>query len=131
MAKCKYDPETFPILVLGWARKGITEKQMAKNLGVSKPTFENYKKKYPNFLNSLQRGKKPLINELENALYKAGKGFTGPDDKYYPPSVAALRLALINLSPKDWRDKQTQEVTGPDEGPITVKVLRGASMDEL
>lgn len=35
------------ILVEGWARNGLSEEQIAKNLGVAYSTFRDYKRKHP------------------------------------------------------------------------------------
>ena len=43
MAKSKYQKD-FPKEVKRMAEKGMTEKQIAKCLGISKTTFEDYKK---------------------------------------------------------------------------------------
>ena len=118
MAKSKYDPETFPMKVKSWAKEGITEKVMAENLGVSKTTFEDYKNKYPDFLNALKEGKKPLVIEIENALYTSAKGHTGPDGKYYRPNPTSCIFALKNICKDKWRDKQELEHSGGVEVTI-------------
>jgi transcriptional regulator with XRE-family HTH domain len=112
MAKCKYDPDTFPMQAKAWAKEGLTEKQIAENLGVSVATFETYKIKHPEFLEALKEGKKPLIIEIENALYVSAKGHIGPDDKYYPPNPTACIFALKNIAKDKWRDKHDIEHSG-------------------
>lgn len=51
MAKSKYDTHVEPRLieVEGWARDGLTDKQIAKNLGIAYSTFREYVKSYPHF----------------------------------------------------------------------------------
>lgn len=75
MAKSKYDKNTFPILAEGWAREGLIDKQIAKNLGVSVSTFNTYKIKHPEFMDSLKKGKGPVDFEVENALLKRALGY--------------------------------------------------------
>jgi hypothetical protein len=118
MAKLKYDPETFPMKARAWAKEGLTEKAIANNLGVSVATFETYKNKYPEFLEALKEGKKPLIIEIENALYTSAKGHIGPDDKYYPPNPTSCIFALKNIAKDKWRDKQEIEHNGGIEVTI-------------
>ena len=118
MAKLKYDPETFPMKARAWAKEGLTEKQIAHNLGVSVPTFETYKNNYPQFLEALKEGKNPLIIEIENALYTSAKGHIGPDDKYYPPNPTSCIFALKNIAKDKWRDKQEIEHNGGIEVTI-------------
>ena len=75
MARSKYDPKTFPILVEGYAREGMVEADMAKKLGITKSTFEVYKKKYQDFSDSLKRGKGPVDFKVENSLLKRALGY--------------------------------------------------------
>jgi hypothetical protein len=76
MAKSKWDNvKEKLILVEGWARDGLTELQIAKNLGISKATFEKYKKEHSDFLYSLKRGKEIVDFEVENALLKRALGY--------------------------------------------------------
>lgn len=124
MAKLKYDPETFPLLVEGWAREGLTEVQIAKNLRISVETFERYKKVYPLFYEALKRGKAPVDIEVENALLKRALGYDAvektTEDKilngavvktertvvrHIPPSEIAIFFWLKNRKPAKWRDK--------------------------
>jgi hypothetical protein len=74
MAKLKYD-DTFPLRAEDMARKGLIDKQIAKNLGISEATLYDYQKKYPEFLKALKRGKAPVDVEVENALLKRALGF--------------------------------------------------------
>ncbi|WP_368489304.1 transposase [Clostridium sp. BJN0013] len=76
MAKTKWDTvKDKLILVEGWARDGLTEGQIAKNLGISESTLNGYKKKYPEFLQSLKKGKEVIDFEVENALLKRALGY--------------------------------------------------------
>lgn len=60
LAKSKWETHVKDKLALveGWARDGLTDEQIAKNLGISKDTFYQYKSKYPDFSDSLKKGKK-------------------------------------------------------------------------
>ena len=44
-------------------------------MGISVETFYKYVKKYPDFSDSLKRGKAPVDIEVENALLKRARGF--------------------------------------------------------
>lgn len=48
MSRSKWDSHVKEKLVLieGWARNGLTDEQIAKNLGIAYSTFREYKKKY-------------------------------------------------------------------------------------
>lgn len=76
MAKSKWDTvKDKLILVEGWARDGLTELQIAHNLGISKATMEKYKKEHSDFLYSLKKGKEVVDFEVENALLKRALGY--------------------------------------------------------
>ena len=51
-------------LIEKWARDGLREDQITKNLGISVTTLEVYKKSYPELVKSLNIGKESLITEL-------------------------------------------------------------------
>jgi len=116
--KSKYNPDTFPKQVLRFATEGLTEPQMAHNLGVSLATFSTYKNKFPDFLEALKEGKKPADFEIENALHKRAHGFVGPDGKYYPPDTTACIYWLGNRKRDKWKNVNRTEHTGRDGEPL-------------
>lgn len=60
MAKCKWNQVKSKLhIVEKWARDGLREDQICKNLGISVTTLEVYKKQYPEVVKALKRGKKP------------------------------------------------------------------------
>lgn len=122
MAKSKWgDVKSKLILVEGWARDGLTDEQIAKNLGISKDTFYRYKKEHPDFSDSIKKGKEIVDYEVENALLKTALGFehTYKDQKvtkdgdvidyehteYIAPSNTAQIFWLKNRKPKQWRER--------------------------
>ena len=102
MAKSKWDDiKEKLVLVEGWARDGLTELQIAKNLGISKTTLENYKREHVDFLTALKRGKEVVDYEVENALLK--KALMG--------DTTAMIFWLKNRRPDKWKDrKEHQEI---------------------
>lgn len=123
MAKGKYPTHVLPklILVEAWARDGLTLDQIARNLGISKQTLNEYRKEYPDFSDALKRGREVIDVMVENALLKAAMGYEYEEDavtqkgvairlnKVAHPNVTALIFWLKNRRPGQWRDKQ--EVT--------------------
>lgn len=61
-------------LVEGWARDGLSDEQIAKNMGVSTTTLYDWKKRHPEFLKAFKKGKQVVNVELENALFKKAVG---------------------------------------------------------
>lgn len=73
MAKGKYEEWLTAkglILLEGWSRDGLTDDQIAKNIGISRSTLNDWKKKYPDISDSLKKGKEVVDYEVENALLK-------------------------------------------------------------
>ena len=129
--KNKYETHVKPHLqeITKWY-ESLTEAQIAKKLGISVASFENYKLKYPELVASLQSGKEILIEELKDSLKKKAKGFHYKEtkktirdvngqrtqvieeyDRYSPPDTGAIHLLLKNLD-ETWRndDKATMDL---------------------
>ena len=104
MAKTTYKDweEKEKILLLqGWARNGLTNEQIASNMGIAVSTLWEWRKKSPKISSALKIGKDEADIQVENALYKeALKGNT-----------TAIIFWLKNRKPKEWRDKIQQEIT--------------------
>lgn len=97
--------------IQGWARDGLIEKQIYKNMGIGKSTFYKWKNENVEFAELLKESKETADREVENALFKSATGFIGPDDKYYPPNTTAQIFWLKNRKQDDWRDKREQDVS--------------------
>lgn len=79
MVRKKYEEWLEPdglIKLQGWARSGLTDEQICKNMGIASKTFYTWKKKYPQFEQSLKRGKEIIDFQVENALFKRAIGYT-------------------------------------------------------
>jgi hypothetical protein len=78
MAVGKYDTHVRPKLLLieAWARDGLTDEDIAKNLKISESSFYLYKSEHSEFSDSLKRGKEEVDITVENALYKRALGYT-------------------------------------------------------
>lgn len=96
--------------IRGWCLDGLIDKQIYKNMGISRTTFYKWKSENSEFADLLKRGKEIADREMENALFKSATGFIGPDDKYYPPNTTAQIFWLKNRKQDDWRDKREQDV---------------------
>lgn len=97
--------------IRGWCLDGLIDKQIYKNMGISRTTFYKWKSENSEFADLLKRGKEIADREVENALFKSATGFIGPDDKYYPPNTIAQIFWLKNRKKDDWKDKREQDVS--------------------
>ncbi len=87
------------LLLEGWARDGLTDEQIAKNIGITLSTFYEWKKKYSDFSESLKKGKEVVDYEVENALLSSA----------LEGNTTAQIFWLKNRRPDKWRDKQKEE----------------------
>lgn len=125
------------IIIEGWAKDGLTDEQIAKNMGISLSTLYEWKKKYLEFSESLKKGKEVVDREVENALLQKALGIKetvtraiklkeviydngkrvketerieyADEEVYVQPDTTAQIFWLKNRKPTVWRDKQ--EVT--------------------
>ena len=61
--------------IQGWARDGLTNDQIAHNIGVSGRSFAEWISRFPSISSALKKGKAPVDIEVENALLKRALGY--------------------------------------------------------
>lgn len=158
MAKGRYQEwltEEGLLQLESWARNGLTDVQIASNMGITRSTLNEWKKKYPDISDTLKRGKEVVDIQVENALLKRALGYSYDEvtrervidhdpstgnivgahmeitkivKKEVQGDTTAQIFWLKNRRPEDWRDKRDVEV----EGEINANnPFRGLSTDEL
>ena len=153
MAKGKYQEwltEEGLLQLEAWARDGLTDEQIAANMGVNVATLYRYKQSYCEICNALKRGKEVVDIQVENALLKRALGYTykevtrekvfNPETGQYElmptkevtkevvPDTTAQIFWLKNRRPEQWRDKRDVSVEGELN---TNNPFAGLSTDEL
>ena len=105
------------ILIQGMARDGLTQQQIADNLGINVDTLIEYKKKYTDFSEALKKGKEVIDIEVENALLKRALGYKYDEVTYengvetkrvtkeVQPDTTAQIFWLKNRKPNNWKDR--------------------------
>ena len=109
------------ILLEGWAKSGLTDEQIAKNIGINRTTLYDWKKKETNIADALKKGKEVIDFEVENALLKKALGYTITlkeerldkdgcvhtleKDVHIPPDTTAQIFWLKNRKPNNWKDR--------------------------
>ena len=105
------------ILLEGWARDGLTDEQIAKNIGIATSTFYEWKKKEIEFSEALKKGKEVIDFEVENALLKRALGYEYEEETYeygiltkkvkkqVAPDTTAQIFWLKNRKPNNWKDR--------------------------
>ena len=77
-AKSKYETCVLPHLdeINKKVREGVTESEIAKALGISVATLNNYKKQHPELVEALNKNKgADILQDLVNAGIEAAKGY--------------------------------------------------------
>lgn len=113
MAKGKYHKWLEPsglTLITGWARSGLTDEQIASNMGITTKTLYEWKKTYSDICEALKKGKEVADFEVENALYQ--KALMG--------DTTAIIFWLKNRKPEVWRDKQ--DINANVDSTINIRV---------
>ncbi|OES45244.1 hypothetical protein [Domibacillus iocasae] len=85
MAKGKFEQWLTPeglLQIEGWARDGLTDEQIAHNMGIKRQTLYDWKKKYPDISDALKRGKEIVDRQVENALLKRALGYQFEEETY-------------------------------------------------
>ncbi|MFR2529337.1 MAG: hypothetical protein ACLS9F_16955 [Clostridium paraputrificum] len=119
-----------------WASMGLSESQIAYNLGISRSSLENYKKQNLDIVDSLKRGKSRASFKVENALYKKATGYviketvpckvketyyddngnkcmkedivTVETEKEVPADIQAIKFWLINKEKGRWKENPSK-----------------------
>lgn len=95
------EPEGLTLLE-GWARDGLTDEQIAHNIGITAKTLYEWKNKFCKIREALKSGKEVVDYQVENALLN--KALAG--------DTTAQIFWLKNRRPDKWRDKPP-EANGP------------------
>lgn len=128
--------------IAGWARDGLTNEQIAENMGIGLSTLYEWQKRYPEFSDALKTSKEVVDLHVENALLKRALGYEYVERTYEPdketgemritkritkqvvPDTTAQIFWLKNRKPEDWRDKQQIEHSGEVNIAQTLKAAQ-------
>lgn len=134
------------IKVQGWARDGLSNEQIAHNMGITVKTLYEWQNKYGEFCEALKKGKEVVDREVENALLKRALGYEytevteepikDPDSgkltmmttkrvtKQIAPDTTAQIFWLKNRKPDEFRDKRDVELSGNVDFSQTISKAR-------
>lgn len=107
-----------------WASDGLTNEDIAHNMGITRQTLNNWCKKYTSIFDALKKGREPVVRRLENSLIKKAQGFeyeeittemwvdddgqkrqkVSKHKKYSAPDTSALIFLLKNYKPNKYRN---------------------------
>lgn len=139
-----YRADYHPELAYKLALLGQTNAEMATVFEVDERTIKAWLEKYPEFKEEVLAGRELADADIAKALYRRAKGYSHkavkimqfqgsvirePYVEHYPPDTSAAALWLTNRQGKKWKNKQSNEVGGPDGEPLTVNVVRRVIVD--
>lgn len=123
-------------------KEGKTDSQVAKSVEVCEATINNWKKKYPEFLESIKEAKLTPDEEVERSLFKNALGYdyreqkamTVSQGKGLPSEIEIVTVTqhkaadtkaqiywLQNRQPQKWRNLKSVEHSGKDGGVISIE----------
>lgn len=133
--------------VQGWARDGLSNEQIAHNIGITAKTLCEWQNRFSEFRNAIKKGKEVVDREVENALLKRALGYeydevtqepvtdkdTGITEmrvtkrvtKQIVPDVTAQIFWLKNRKPDEFRDKRDVELSGHVDLGSIIEKARG------
>lgn len=131
------------VLVEGWARDGLIDEQIAKNMNVAYSTFREWKKKFPTLSAALKQGKEVSDRQVENALFKTATGYYYQEEtvtnageivtikKYSKPNTTAQIFWLKNRK-TEWTDRVdiNAQIESKPKFDDIVNQLGGSGLDE-
>lgn len=138
MAKGKYAEWLHPDKLLqltGWARDGLTDVQIAHNMGINVATLYRWKSDHGAIREAIKEGKKPVDLMVENAMLKHALGYSYDEvttevykrdgktethrkvtTKHVPPNTASGIYWLNNRCRDKWRQRPDRaEQAEPDD----------------
>lgn len=116
------------LMIESWARDGLTDEQIASNIGIAPGTLYEWMKKFPEIREAIKKGKRPVDIEVENALLKRALGYEYEEVKtlieevdgkkkkkiektvkHVPADVSAIIFWLRNRKGLIWRNRDAVE----------------------
>ena len=139
------ESEEHQAVLSAWARAGMTDEEIAKQIGISRSTLAEWKKKYAPINAALATGKDFADRLIENSLYKKAIGFYAREPKtfkvktveydeatgrkikefeelktaeevhYFEPDIKAIIFWLKNRKPDIWKEKVAEAMADDEE----------------
>ena len=123
------------LLIKGWARDGLSDKEIADKMHTTSSTFYEWKKKFPEFSEALKNGREPVDVILEDTAFERATQWktvkeitkelkfdresgetrlmvTKEVEKKVPPDSTLLIFLMKNRMKDKYGDKQHVEISG-------------------
>jgi hypothetical protein len=96
----------------GWKRDGLTDEQIAHNMGIGMTTFYRWQTEHGEFREALKKGREVADYEVVNALFKRATGYE------YNKKISEIHYRTIKGKRVETSriDRVTIEQVAPDTG---------------
>ena len=98
------------VLLQGWKRNGLTDEQIAQNIGIRRETLYAWKKRFPNIHHALKRGREQSNYIIESKLFQT--------------ALSGNTTAMIFWLKNNWRDKYNDSELSPEERKLAVARMK-------
>jgi len=137
-----YDPD-FCEIAKAMCEAGATVYDLSVRFKVTRQTIYNWQATYPDFFDACSNGKDKPDERVKRSLYERAVGYSYNATKimqfqgtplvvdyveHVPPDPGAAMKWLSNRRPKEWRETQRHEVSGPDGSPIEIQDKSGMDL---
>lgn len=125
-----------------WARDGLTDEEISKNIGISRSTLSEWKNRFSDISDALKKGKEIVDIHVENSLLKRALGYDYIEvtkelvngqmvavkevTKHIMPDVTAMIFWLKNRNPEKWRDVNKINI----ETPIPIIISGDSELED-
>lgn len=138
--------EEYIELAYNYCLLGATDQDLAKFFEVEERTINNWKHDYPEFFQSIKKGKVDADALVARSLFKRAMGYTYKElkeeesengikntttTKEVAPDTTAQIFWLKNRQPAMWRDKQEVDNISSDGSMSPTRTVRELSDEEL
>ena len=125
------------IRIRGWARDGLTIKEIAFKIGVSRSTLNEWIKKFQDISDAIKKDRDVVDRQIEESMFQTAKGYKvtlkkpikvkkvtfdkagrktseeehieyTEEEMYIAPNTTAQIFWLKNRKPAEWRDKREE-----------------------
>ena len=137
--------------IKGWARDGLTNLEIAKNMGVSDSTFNEWQRKFPQIPETIKEGRAPVIVDVEDTFYtKKLKGYFIEEEvvevtkhpngdktehrkkmkRWIPPDTTAIIFYLKCRKPEKYNDRISVAIEDKGNGKLA-DLIEGLKDDDI